>query len=82
MTEQTLTLECPIEFGKRTISELTFKEMTAAEMWEVHGQMKMGDLLKIGASLCGEPVSVMKLLKRADAQKVAEHVGNELAAGI
>ncbi len=80
--ENVITLSYPIEFGTRTVDELEFREVTAAEMRSVKPNMSIGDLLDIAQKLCDQNKSVMNKLRAEDVNKVLEYVGNALAGGV
>lgn len=68
-----LELREPLQFGERTITELSFRKPIAKDMRALPGdpaQYSMGTLLDFAARLCGEPVSVIDRLSLEDTMTV------------
>ena len=74
-------LESPVQFGSREVKELELREPRAKDMRGLKTEMTFGDLLDIGATLSGEPRSVIDQLSPADARRLVAEVGNLLVGG-
>jgi|LakMenEpi03Aug12_release.lakeMendotaPanAssembly.Ray.scaffolds.fasta_scaffold2947594_2 hypothetical protein len=77
-----MTLDTPIHWGDKTITELTFEELTgkALRSLKIHN-LEFGDLLDVAARLTNHPPSFMDKLTGKDATKVVEIVGKLLGNG-
>ncbi len=80
MSTITVKLAEPIEFGSRTISELTLRKPKAKDMRQFPLAPQMGDMLDLASKLAGEPTSVIDELSVQDMTRVVEVIGDFLGA--
>jgi len=74
----TITLSEPVEFGQKTITELTLQEPKAKHLRKINLPPTMDDLLNIASKLAGEAPAVIDELAARDALRVAEVIGGFL----
>lgn len=72
-----LALTRPVEVGKTTYTELTFRAMTGRDLRNlpVGGTAKLGDYVAIAAGMATEPAAVFDALTPKDTSRVIEVVG-------
>ncbi len=81
MEDNILHLSKTYKFGSSEISQLTFGELTAAEMGEItiNGATKFKEFFPIISKLTGVTPSFVTKLSRQDIMLAVEHVGFLLA---
>lgn len=67
-----LTLQHPVDFGKRRIETLTFRrgKVGDARGIKLRDEIPVDDLLKIASHMCGEPVAALAMLDIDDGGEV------------
>jgi hypothetical protein len=80
MSQITVKLEEPIQFGSRTIDELTLRKPKAKDMRQFPLNPQMGDMLDLASRLAGEPTSIIDELSVQDMTRVVEVIGDFLGA--
>jgi hypothetical protein len=77
------TLQQPIEFAKKQITELTFRAPTAKDFrtFPIGANPSIGQALDVGSLLCGQPPVVMGLLSPPDMMEVVTIVMGFLSPG-
>lgn len=71
----TIQLNSPVNWGKREVHELTFREPTGPDMDRIKmdiGSMTQGEIMMIAAKLCGESPRLLSMLKKKDRLEVLE----------
>jgi len=68
----TIKLAHPIEFGKTTIEELTFRKGRLGDMKgiRVGEAVPMEGIMAVAGRMCGQPLAVMEKLDEEDAGEV------------
>jgi hypothetical protein len=80
MSNITVKLLEPIQFGSRTIDELTLRKPKAKDMRQFPLNPQMGDMLDLASRLAGEPTSIIDELSVQDMTRVVEVIGDFLGA--
>lgn len=75
-TTKRLKLKEPIEFGSETITELVIRKPKAKDFRRMPAELKMGDMLDLLGTLCGQPKAVIDELCVEDM-----NAANEIVAG-
>ncbi len=81
---KTVTLVKPIEFGKSTITELTFREPVWGDFFELPTDRAPShrELAGMASLLCGQPPAVLAKLGVDDMNEVLTVVGGFMPAGL
>lgn len=74
----TVTLEFPIEFGDRKITELTFTRLKGKHIRKLSAAPTMADLLDLASKSAGEPPAVFDEMDAKDVMTVTEVIGGFL----
>ncbi len=74
-------LKKSLQFGDETITELSFRDPVAGDIYHFSDKVTMKDLLELASNLSGYPPSILKNLKLSDAMKIAEMMGKFMGDG-
>lgn len=82
MSQKTVKLKDPIQFGSETISELVLQKPKAKHFRALPTQPDTGDILNLAGKLCGQPPSVIDELSIEDMAAVMEAVSDFLPSSL
>ena len=77
-----ITLQDPFDFAGRNIAKFTLREPKAKDMRSLPIEVKVGDLLDLGARLANSEKAVFNELSARDAMTVVAEVSSFLAPGL
>lgn len=77
-----LKLKRPLKWGDETITELVFQEPKGKHLRKLPAEPNTGDILNLGAQLCGQPTALIDELHAGDAGEVCKVVGKLLSDGL
>lgn len=79
---KTITLKHPIEFGDRTVTELTFERLKGKHLRKLSAKPTMNDLLELASKSAKEPPALFDEMDGVDVMAVAEVIGDFLGGSL
>lgn len=79
--EKVYKLQEPVEFGKRTVAEITLKRPKGKHLKDLGKDAKLGDIMSIAPKISGEPQEIFDEMDGADYLAVSEVIGDFLDNG-
>lgn len=79
---KTITLKHPIQFGERTVTELSFDRLKGKHLRKLSAKPTMDDLLGLASKSAKEPPALFDEMDAEDVMSVAEVIGDFLGGSL